>query len=56
MAKLIERRNEGLFVCEVVWAETRPAFANARQHSEMMRRLDLTFSPLDEKAAALAGE
>ena len=55
--KLVELRGTGeLLVCEVVWAETRPAFATDRQHAEVMDKLGLKFSPLDVGAAALAGE
>lgn len=57
LAQLIELRSAGsLLACEVVWAETRPAFATARQHAETMSKLGLEFSPLDAGAAALAGE
>jgi predicted nucleic acid-binding protein len=57
LEKLIELRQAGpLLVCEVVWAETRPAFATADAHDEAMSRLRLDFSPLDANAAALAGE
>jgi len=57
IGKLVELRRQGpLLACEVVWAETRPAFATARQQQEIMDRLGVEFSPLDVSAAALAGE
>ena len=57
LEKLIELRRAGpLLVCEIVWAETRPAFASATAHAEAMSRLGLEFSPLGADAAALAGE
>jgi len=55
--KLIELRGQGpLLASEVVWAETRPAFASVKTHAEAMSRLGVEFSALDGEAAALAGE
>ena len=57
MGRLVELRRQGpLLACEVVWAETRPAFATARQQADTMDRLGVEFSPLEASAAALAGE
>lgn len=57
LEKLIELRGQGpLLASEVVWAETRPAFASAKIHAEAMSRLGVEFNALDEEAAALAGE
>lgn len=57
LEKLIELRGQGeLPVCEIVWAETRPAFASAQTHAAAMDQLGVTFSALDATAAALAGE
>lgn len=57
LERLIELRSNGdLLVCEIVWAETRPAFTSARAHADALDRLGVEFSPLDATAAAVAGE
>ena len=57
LGKLIELRGQGpLLASDVVWAETRSAFASAKAHAEAMSRLGVEFSALDGEAAALAGE
>lgn len=54
---LVQLRRQGpLLAWKAVWAETRPAFATARQHADAMDRLGVEYNPLDAAAAALAGE
>lgn len=57
LEKLAECRAEGrLVVCDIVWAETRPAFPNATTHAGFFAQLGVHFDPSDEAAANLAGE
>jgi predicted nucleic acid-binding protein len=57
LEKLAECRAEGrLVVCDIVWAETRPAFATAAAHAGFFARLGVHFDPSDETVADLAGE
>jgi hypothetical protein len=57
LEKLAECRAEGrLIVCDIVWAETRPAFTNATAHTGFFAQLGVHFDPSDEAVANLAGE
>lgn len=48
--------NEGSVVaCDIVWSETRGAFASNEAFERAMRTLGVIFSPLQEEAATLAG-
>jgi predicted nucleic acid-binding protein len=55
--QLIACRAEGrLVACDIVWAETRPAFPSAAAHSEFFTQLGVHFDASDESVANLAGE
>ena len=57
MKKLVELRSAGPLVArEAIWAETRPPFANARQHGDTLARPGIIYDPLTAEAAALADE
>ena len=57
LEKLAECRAEGrLVVCDIVWAETRPAFPTAAAHAGFFSQLGVHFDPSDEAVANLAGE
>ncbi len=57
LEKLAECRSEGrLVVCDIVWAETRPAFPTAASHVSFFTQLGVHFDPSDEAVANLAGE
>lgn len=48
--------NEGSVVaCDIVWSETRAAFAGDEAFERAMRTLGVAFSPMQEEAATLAG-
>ncbi len=48
--------SEGAVVaCDIVWSETRGAFASNDGFERAMRTLGVIFSPLQEEAATLAG-
>ncbi|MEK7438273.1 MAG: type II toxin-antitoxin system VapC family toxin [Pseudomonadota bacterium] len=48
--------NEGSVVaCDIVWSETRGAFASNEAFERAMRTLGVVFSSLQEEAATLAG-
>jgi len=50
-------RQEGAIVaCDVVWAETAAWFPSASAAVEAFGRIGLGFEPLDDEAAALAGQ
>ena len=49
--------NEGALVaCEVVWAEIRAHFLNDEMFDQTVRVLGLSFDPVSDKAAKLAGQ
>ena len=49
--------NEGAVVaCNIVWSETRAAFASDEAFARAMGSLGVAFSPMQEQAATLAGE
>jgi len=57
LEKMAECRAEGrLVVCDIVWAETRPAFPAAAAHASFCARLGVNFDGFDETVANLAGE
>lgn len=45
-----------IVACEVVWAEAAAVFGDSTRFMSAMATLGITFSPLTEKAALLAGE
>lgn len=53
---VVLRKASRLTACEVVWAETRPAFGSAGEHAATLESLGIVFDPLEAKTAALAGE
>ena len=54
---LAESRAEGrLVICDIVWAETRPAFASAEAHAGFLERLGVHFDVIDAAVASFAGE
>ena len=56
-AALGRARQEGaILACDVVWAETAAWFPSATAASEAFDRIGLGFDPLDDAAAALAGQ
>ena len=56
-AALAQARQEGaILACDVVWAETAAWFPSATAATEAFDRIGLRFDPLDDAAAALAGQ
>ena len=56
-AALAQARQEGaILACDVVWAETAAWFPSAAAATEAFDRIGLRFDPLDDAAAALAGQ
>ena len=56
-AALAQARQEGaILACDVVWAETAAWFPSATAATEAFQRIGLRFDPLDDAAAALAGQ
>ena len=56
-AALAQARQEGaILACDVVWAETAAWFPSATAATEAFQRIGLRFDPLDDTAAALAGQ
>ena len=56
-AALAQARQEGaILACDVVWAETGAWFPSATAATEAFDRIGLRFDPLDDAAAALAGQ
>jgi predicted nucleic acid-binding protein len=54
---LSRARQEGaILACDVVWAETAAWFPSATAAAEAFGRIGLRFDPLDDAAAALAGQ
>lgn len=57
LERLVELRRGGrLVACDVVWAETAVAFAEAQNHAAALEQLGIEFSPLNAESAALAGQ
>ncbi|MPZ64370.1 MAG: PIN domain-containing protein [Pseudonocardiaceae bacterium] len=50
------RTEGGLVACEVVWAEVRAAFSEAERFADVMDRLGIRFTPLQQEAASRCGE
>jgi predicted nucleic acid-binding protein len=56
-AALVQARQEGaILACDVVWAETAAWFPSATGAAEAFDRIGLRFDPIDDAAAALAGQ
>jgi predicted nucleic acid-binding protein len=56
-AALSRARKEGAIIaCDVVWAETAAWFPSATAANEAFDRIGLRFDPLDDSAAAFAGQ
>jgi predicted nucleic acid-binding protein len=56
-AALAQARQEGaILACDVVWAETAAWFPSATGAAEAFDRIGLRFDPIDDAAAALAGQ
>jgi len=54
---LSRARQEGAIIaCDVVWAETAAWFPSATAANEAFDRIGLRFDPVDDSAAALAGQ
>jgi hypothetical protein len=53
---VVVRKESRLTACEVVWAETRPAFVSAGEHAAALESLGITFNPIEARTAVLAGE
>lgn len=45
-----------MVACDIVWAETRPAFPSTAAHTEFFTQLGVHFDPSDESVANLAEE
>lgn len=50
------RAEGGLVACEVVWAELGAAFSEAERFADVMDRLGIRFTPLQQEAASRCGE
>lgn len=50
------RSDGGLVACEVVWAEVGGAFSEAERFVDVMDRLGIRFTPLQQQAASRCGE
>ncbi|HET7515544.1 MAG TPA: hypothetical protein VFJ60_12140, partial [Gaiella sp.] len=55
-ALALARREGAILACDVVWAETAAWFPSATAAAEAFGRIGLRCDPLDDAAAALAGQ